>query len=407
MSLNSTPSGERFHIGFFGRRNAGKSSLVNAFTGQNLSIVSDTLGTTTDPVYKAMELLPVGPVMIVDTPGLDDEGELGQMRITKCIEVMRRIDLALLVIDSTIGLSDEDEMIKKLLSDYEIPTITVFNKTDLVKNEDTNKDFGNNNNSIKVSSTTLEGINELKERVAQFAQGVVNGESGVNGEANNRSLLPEELVRGDIVILVMPIDESAPKGRIILPQQQVIRACLDKGIVAACCKETELEETINNLKVNPSLIVTDSQAFRKVREVLKKMDLDIELTSFSILLAKYKGDYEWQMKGLLAVENLSDGDLVLIAEGCTHHRQCQDIGTVKIPKALRKLAKGAAIQIETVSGHEFPATEEVLRRYKLVVHCGGCTLSPREMKWRVNQCKKAGVPITNYGMVLSKALQIE
>lgn len=407
MSLNSTPSGERFHIGFFGRRNAGKSSLVNAFTGQNLSIVSDTLGTTTDPVYKAMELLPVGPVMIVDTPGLDDEGELGQMRITKCIEVMRRIDLALLVIDSTIGLSDEDEVIKKLLADYEIPTITVFNKTDLVKNEDTNVDFGNNNNSIKVSSTTLEGINELKERVAQFAQGVVNGASGVNGEANNRSLLPEELVRGDIVILVMPIDESAPKGRIILPQQQVIRACLDKGIIAACCKEAELEETINSLTVNPSLIVTDSQAFRKVREVLKKMDLDIELTSFSILLAKYKGDYEWQMKGLLAVENLSDGDLVLIAEGCTHHRQCQDIGTVKIPKALRKLAKGAAIQIETVSGHEFPATEEELRRYKLVVHCGGCTLSPREMKWRVNQCKKAGVPITNYGMVLLKALQIE
>ena len=390
MSLNSTPSGERVHIGFFGRRNAGKSSLVNAFTGQNLSIVSDVKGTTTDPVFKSMELLPIGPVMIIDTPGLDDEGELGKLRIKKCMEIVRKVDIAVLVIDMGLGLSDEDMEIFEMLRQREIPTMLVMNKSDKYpdfKPGDLSKLGIPAKNVLYVSAINNVGVNELRERVA----------SAVPEKAPERDLLPEDLKEGSVVVLVIPIDGSAPKGRIILPQQQVIRAALEKGITAVCCKETELAGVFDKLKELPDLVITDSQAFSKVNEIVAGR---CKLTSFSILMAKYKGDYDWQLQGTAALDSLEDGDLILIAEGCTHHRQCEDIGTVKLPKWIEK-ATGKKPVYEFCSGNEF-ADEDVLPKYKLVIHCGGCMLNAREIRYRVDLCREKKVPITNYGMAIAK-----
>ncbi len=390
MSLNSTPSGERVHIGFFGRRNAGKSSLVNAFTNQNLSIVSDVKGTTTDPVYKAMELLPIGPVMIIDTPGLDDEGELGKLRIKKCMEIVRKVDIAILVIDMGLGLSDEDEQIYDMLKQREIPTMIVMNKSDKYpdfKTSSLDKLGVPAKNVLYVSAINGVGVNELRERVA----------ASVPELEPERDLLPPELHEGSVIVLVIPIDSSAPKGRIILPQQQVLRAALEKGVISVCCKETELASVFDKLAALPDLVITDSQAFAKVNEVVAGRT---KLTSFSILMSKYKGDYEWQLNGASAFDSLEDGDLVLIAEGCTHHRQCEDIGTVKLPKWIES-ATGKKPVYEFCSGNEFP-DEDAITKYKLVIHCGGCMLNARELRYRVDLCREKGVPITNYGMAIAK-----
>lgn len=390
MSLNTTPSGERVHIGFFGRRNAGKSSLVNAFTNQNLSIVSDVKGTTTDPVFKAMELLPLGPVMIVDTPGLDDEGELGNLRIKKCMEIVRKVDIAILVVDLGEGLSDEDLQIRSMLKERDIPTVLVMNKSDRYP------DFKRINgeeidipakNILYVSATSGVGINELRERVAELKP----------DPEKERDLLPPEIKEGSTIVLVIPIDSSAPKGRIILPQQQVLRDALDRGVTAVCCRETELASAIDSLKKLPDLVITDSQAFAPVNEVVAGR---CPLTSFSILMAKYKGDYEWQLKGAQALDSIEDGDLILIAEGCTHHRQCEDIGAVKLPKWIGEYT-GKTPVYEFCSGIEF-ADEDVLQKYKLVIHCGACMLNEREVRYRVELCKEKNVPITNYGMAIAK-----
>ena len=390
MGLNSTPSGERVHIGFFGRRNAGKSSLVNAFTNQNLSIVSDVKGTTTDPVFKSMELLPIGPVMIVDTPGLDDEGELGNLRIKKCMEIVRKVDIAILVIDCGEGISDEDIRIYSMLEERAIPTILVMNKSDkypdfkLFKHERINVPA---KNILYVSAINGVGVPELRDRVAEC----------LPEPEKERDLLPPTIGAGDVVILVIPIDESAPKGRIILPQQQVLRALLEKNASAVICQDTDLAETIDRLKELPKLVITDSQAFEKVNEVVAGR---CDLTSFSILMAKYKGDFEWQLKGASAIDTLNEGDKILIAEGCTHKRQCQDIGAVKIPKWLEEYT-GKKFEFDFCSGVEF-ADEDILPNYKLVIHCGGCMLNEREMKYRVELCKEKNVPVTNYGMLIAK-----
>ena len=390
MGLNSTPMGERVHIGFFGRRNAGKSSLVNAFTNQNLSIVSDVKGTTTDPVYKSMELLPLGPVTIIDTPGLDDEGDLGNLRIKKCMEIVRKVDIALLVIDCGEGISDEDIKIYTMLEARNIPTIIVMNKSDKYPDFKTFKSDVIKvpaKNILYVSAINKVGINELRERVAEC----------MPEPEKERELLPPDIGEGSVVVLVIPIDSSAPKGRLILPQQQVIRALLEKGAASVCTRETELAETIDKLASGPDLVITDSQAFEKVNEVVAGR---FPLTSFSILMAKYKGDYEWQLKGAQAIDELQDGDKILIAEGCTHHRQCEDIGTVKLPNWLKGYTEKDLV-FEFCSGTEF-ADEDVINNYKLVIHCGGCMLNEREMKYRVELCKEKGVPVTNYGMAIAK-----
>ncbi len=390
MGLNSTPMGERVHIGFFGRRNAGKSSLVNAFTNQNLSIVSDVKGTTTDPVYKSMELLPLGPVTIIDTPGLDDEGDLGNLRIKKCMEIVRKVDIAILVIDCGEGISEEDIKIYEMLRDRNIPTMLVMNKSDkypdfkLFKHEKIDIPA---KNILYVSAINGVGIEELKNRVA----------ASMPEDKEEREIIPSDIGEGDIVVLVIPIDSSAPKGRLILPQQQVLRGLLDKGAIPVSCRDTELSVTLDEKGIKPKLVITDSQAFAKVNEVVNGR---FPLTSFSILMAKYKGDYEWQLKGASAIDELNDGDKILIAEGCTHHRQCEDIGTVKLPKWLKEFT-GKDLVFEYCSGLEFKDEDE-LPSYKLVIHCGGCMLNEREMKYRVELCKEKGVAVTNYGMAIAK-----
>ena len=379
MSLNATPSGERVHIAFFGRRNAGKSSLVNAFTGQDLAIVSAVKGTTTDPVSKAMELLPLGPVQIIDTPGLDDEGELGTLRVQRTKLVLRKTDLAILVADATAPLGETEQALLDLCRARNIPWILVRSKADLLE---AIPEAGAD--TIYVSAKTGYHIHELKELAARLALGT----------ENRRPLVSDLLQPGDTAVLVVPIDKAAPKGRLILPQQQVIRDALEAGAAALVCRETELAAALQGLNAPPKLVVTDSQVFGKVAQIVPE---SVPLTSFSILMARCKGDLALTVAGAAAVRNLKDGDRVLIAEGCTHHRQCEDIGTVKIPRWLAE-STGKTLQYDFCSGVEFP---EDLTPYALVVHCGGCTLNPKEMAARQRLAVDQAVPITNYGVLIA------
>ena len=379
MSLNATPSGERVHIAFFGRRNAGKSSLVNAFTGQSLAIVSDVKGTTTDPVSKAMELLPLGPVQIIDTPGIDDVGELGALRVEKTKQVLRKTDLAIVVLDATAPMDQADQALLELIKARELPHILAFNKADLLETVPECQE-----NTIYVSAKTGYHIHELKELAASLAQAA----------AQERPLVRDLLDPGDTAVLVVPIDKSAPKGRLILPQQQVIRDVLEAGASALVCRDTELSQTLAALAAPPKIVITDSQVFGKVDKLVPPA---VPLTSFSILMARYKGDLPLTVAGVAALKTLREGEKVLIAEGCTHHRQCEDIGTVKIPKWLEGYT-GKKFQYAFTSGGEFP---EDLSSYALVIHCGGCTLNPKEMAARQRLAREQQVPITNYGVLIA------
>lgn len=379
-SLNATPSANRVHIGFFGCRNAGKSSVVNAVTGQDLAVVSDVAGTTTDPVSKAMELLPLGPVVIVDTPGFDDVGMLGTKRVLRTKRILNRCDIAVLVVDGTQGMNDVDHQLVSLFKEKLLPYVVVLNKRDLVEGA-----LETASNALWVSALTGEGIHELKERIGALAP----------KEDPAHLLLGDLIAPNDLVVLVCPIDESAPKGRMILPQQMAIRDVLDAGAIAVVCREFELESTLERLGRAPALVVTDSQAFKVVAPIVPN---DIPLTSFSILMARYKGFLRTAVEGVAAVENLKDGDVVLMAEGCTHHRQCNDIGTVKIPRWLRAHT-GADLHIETCSGRDFP---EDLSPYALVVHCGGCMITERDVQYRMRCAEDQRVPFTNYGTVIAQ-----
>ena len=379
MSLQTTPSAQRLHIGFFGCRNAGKSSLVNAVTGQDLAVVSEVKGTTTDPVMKAMELLPLGPVVIIDTPGYDDEGLLGEQRVMRTKRILNRSDLAVLVVDGTSGIGEADRELLGLFRSKNIPHLVVMNKADLIGTDTARPD-----EVLYVSALTGKGIEELKERLGAMAP----------KEDPNHRLLGDLISPGDLVVLVCPIDESAPKGRIILPQQQAIRDILDTGAMAVVCRETELEETFRKLGTKPSLTVTDSQAFGIVDRITPD---DIPLTSFSILMARYKGFLKTAAAGAAALGRLRDGDRILMAEGCTHHRQCNDIGTVKIPRWILKHT-GKDLVFETCSGREFP---EDLSSYAAVIHCGGCMITERDVQYRMRCALDQNVPFTNYGIVIA------
>ncbi|MCD7779503.1 MAG: [FeFe] hydrogenase H-cluster maturation GTPase HydF, partial [Candidatus Gastranaerophilales bacterium] len=379
MSLNSTPSSERIQIGFFGKRNAGKSSLINAVTNQNLSIVSEIKGTTTDPVYKAMELLPLGPVTIIDTPGFDDEGELGLLRIEKTKQVLNKVDIALLITEAKEGLCLQDKHLIEAFEEKNIKYIIVYNKSDLINIPEQKKE-----NEIYVSALKNININELKELIAIIYE-----------ESPNKVKLIKDLVNPyDTVILVTPIDSAAPKGRLILPQQQVIRDLLEAGAVSIIVRETELTKALNSCPTTPKLVVTDSQAFEKVN---KETPSNILLTSFSILFARYKGVLEYAVKGVKALETLNDNDTILISEGCTHHRQCDDIGTVKLPKWIQNYTDKKLI-FEFSSGCGFPTD---LSKYKMIVHCGSCMLKDREVMYRYKTAKKQNVPISNYGITIA------
>lgn len=382
MGLNNTPSSERIHIGIFGKRNAGKSSLINAITGQNLAVVSDVAGTTTDPVSKAMELLPLGPVLFIDTPGLDDVGELGEMRVAKSYQAMNKTDIALLAVDSTNGFDNDELTVVKRLNEKNIPFIIVITKSDKANKVDIPTEY--KEKTISVSSKTGENINELKELIAKLRP---------TGENPNR-IVADLLQPNDFVVLVVPIDSAAPKGRLILPQQQTIRDILDSSAVSIVTRDTELEATLKNLGQSPKLVITDSQAFGKVSKIVPEY---IPLTSFSILFARYKGNLQTVVNGAKALETLIDGDKILISEGCTHHRQCEDIGTVKLPKWIEEYT-GKKFDFKFTSGTEFPVD---LSPYKLIVHCGGCTLNEREMKYRLRCANEQNIPITNYGILIS------
>ena len=377
MNLNETPSGERTHIGFFGARNAGKSSLVNAVTGQELAVVSDVKGTTTDPVRKAMELLPLGPVVIIDTPGFDDEGVLGLERVKKTREILRTCDIAVLVVDASAGMTPTDRELLDLIRERDIPFLTVWNKTDLAAAQPVPE------GTAAASSLTGDGISELKERLARLKP-----------EREERPLAGDLVSPGELCVLVCPIDESAPKGRLILPQQQVIRDLMDHGAIPVVCRDTELEALLKKSGLDPALVITDSQAFRTVSAIVPDA---LPLTSFSILMARYKGFLDTAVKGISAAGTLQDGDQILLAEGCTHHRQCNDIGTVKIPRWLRQYT-GKELQIDTCSGREFP---EDLTPYRLVIHCGGCMLTENAVLARMNQAIRQGIPFTNYGIAIA------
>ena len=377
MGLNDTVSAERIHIGFFGMRNAGKSSLVNAVTGQELAVVSDIKGTTTDPVKKAMELLPLGPVVIIDTPGIDDEGELGELRVKKAKQALAQTDIAILVVDSQVGLSEKDnELIDEFIA-RKTPYIIAYNKSDL-------SDASTDDNSISVSAKKRININELKERIASLA----------NKPKKEKHIVSDLIQSGDTVVLVIPIDESAPKGRLILPQQQTIREILDSGCTAICCRDTELVHTLNCLSQKPALVITDSQAFGRVS---KDLSDDIPLTSFSILFARYKGDLAKLVGGASMLSKIKDGDKVLIAEGCTHHRQCNDIGTVKMPGWIENYTRTKP-EFTFTSGTEFPENPE---EFRLIIHCGGCMLNEKEMQSRINRATAKNVPIVNYGIAIA------
>lgn len=379
MGLNSTPSAERVHIGFFGRRNAGKSSVVNAVTGQELAVVSDVKGTTTDPVQKAMELLPMGAVVIIDTPGIDDEGQLGEQRVRKTRQILNKTDVAVLVVDKTVGITSVEEELLHIFQEKTIPYVVAFNKQDLSKGSVPNEDY-----AIDISAKTGFHITELKEKIAGLA----------GTEEPKRKIVGDIINPSDFVVLVVPIDKAAPKGRLILPQQQTIRDILDSDATAIVVKEYELKKTLEQLGKKPSLVITDSQVFAKVSQDTPR---DIPLTSFSILFARYKGNLQTAVQGAAAIEQLKNGDKVLISEGCTHHRQCDDIGSVKLPKWLKNYT-GKELQIELSSGTEFPKD---LSGYKLIIHCGGCMLNEREMKYRQRCAKDQNVPITNYGIAIA------
>lgn len=384
-NLNQTPSANRTHIGIFGKRNAGKSSLINAITGQNYAIVSDVLGTTTDPVLKSMELLPLGPVVIIDTPGLDDEGELGALRIQKAYQILNKTDIAVLVIDASSGVTKEDSEILKRIHEKEIPCVIVVNKSDICPNcnlEDL--PLPDSDSAILVSSKTGEHIHELKELLAQQT----------SQDTIQKSIVADLLNPLDFVVLVVPIDSAAPKGRLILPQQQTIRDILEAKASAIVVQETELAETLTSLGKKPKMVITDSQVFKKVSAVTPD---DILLTSFSILFARYKGNLKTLVDGASALDSLKDGDRILISEGCTHHRQCNDIGTVKLPNWIRSYTK-KEVEFEFTSGTEFPLD---LSSYKMIVHCGGCMLNEREMKYRLKCAEDAKIPITNYGTCIA------
>lgn len=380
MSLNSVVSAERVHIGFFGLRNAGKSSVVNAVTGQSLSLVSDIKGTTTDPVKKAMELLPLGPVVIIDTPGIDDEGALGEMRVKRAKQILNQTDIAVLVVDGEKGLQTADEELISLFDGKAIPYIIAYNKSDLL-----NSVPEADENAIYVSAENGTNIYELKEMIARKAKTC----------ESEKKLVADLISANDLVVLVVPIDSAAPKGRLILPQQQVIRDVLESGACAVVCRETELKDTLAALGRKPRLVITDSQAFGKVSA---DTPANIPLTSFSILFVRYKSDLTAAVRGAAQLDKLKDGDRVLISEGCTHHRQCEDIGTVKMPAWVRGYT-GKNIEFDFTSGTEFP---EDLSRYSLVIHCGACMLNPREMQSRARHAKDCGVPMTNYGVAIAQ-----
>ena len=390
MGMNETPSADRVHIGFFGRRNAGKSSIVNKVTGQELAVVSDVKGTTTDPVSKAMELLPMGPVVIIDTPGIDDEGYLGELRVLKAKQVLNRVDVAVLIVDATVGKTSVDEELIRIFKEKEIPYLVVYNKADLLKTKDGNQ-FSSENKlnqnaeqSIYASAVTGQNIYELKERIASLA---------VTDELKLR-LVGDLLEPSDFAILVVPIDKAAPKGRLILPQQQTIRDVLEAGAAAIVIKEDELSNTLEILGKKPKLVITDSQVFAKVS---KETPEDIWLTSFSILFARFKGNLKTAVAGAAAIDRLKDGDKILISEGCTHHRQCDDIGTVKLPRWIRNYT-GKDLEFEYSSGRDFP---EDVTKYNLIVHCGGCMLNEREMRYRQKCALDQEIPITNYGIAIA------
>ena len=419
MSMNQTPSSERVHIGFFGRRNAGKSSVMNAVTGQDIAVVSDVRGTTTDPVYKSMELLPLGPVVMMDTPGIDDEGELGTLRVRKSYQVLNKTDAAVLVIDGTVGAAPEDMALLERIREKKIPYVIAVNKKEAAeeaalkktveqlsrekavgggKNEENGKcgksvkrgesgsegSVEDTGRVICVSAATGEGIPELKELIASAAR----------TEEPERYIVRDLLDPSDTAVLVVPIDKAAPKGRLILPQQQTIRDILEADAVSVVVKETELKNVLGQFREKPKLVITDSQAFEKVAADTPE---DILLTSFSILFARYKGDLAAVVKGVTALDTVEDGDVILISEGCTHHRQCDDIGTVKLPRWIREYT-GKEIRIETTSGTEFP---DELTKYKVIIHCGGCMLNEREMKYRLKCAEDQGVPMTNYGIAIA------
>lgn len=378
MSLTSVPSGERLHIGFFGKRNAGKSSLVNAVTGQELSVVSDTRGTTTDPVYKSMELLPLGPVMIIDTPGFDDEGALGEMRVKRAKQVLNKSDIAILVVDAAEGIGECDKELLGIFKEKEIPHIIVYNKSDTVKEK---KPSGEN--EIYVSALKKENIEQLKEKIGNMIK-----------SSEEKRLLGDLIKPKDIVVLITPIDSAAPKGRMILPQQLAIRDIIDSDAICVVTKESEIEDTFASLSKKPALAVTDSQVFPLADRCTPK---DVYLTSFSILMARYKGFLKTAVMGARFIDHLQDGDTILISEGCTHHRRCEDIGTVKLPKWLGNYTK-KELQIKTSSGMTFP---DDLSEYALVIHCGGCMLTDREVRYRMKCAEDQGVPFTNYGTAIA------
>ncbi|MBU5447811.1 [FeFe] hydrogenase H-cluster maturation GTPase HydF [Blautia sp. MSJ-36] len=393
MGMNETPSADRVHIGFFGRRNAGKSSIVNKVTGQELAVVSDVKGTTTDPVSKAMELLPMGPVVIIDTPGIDDEGHLGELRVRKAKQVLNRVDVAVLVVDATLGKTSVDEELIHIFKEKEIPYLVVYNKSDLLpekkeglshEKSDQKADTITQEPFIYASAATGENIYELKEKIASLA---------VTDDLKLR-LVGDLLEPSDFAILVVPIDKAAPKGRLILPQQQTIRDVLEAGAAAIVIKENELSNALKTLGKKPKLVITDSQVFAKVS---KETPEDIWLTSFSILFARFKGNLKTAAAGAAAIDRLKDGDKILISEGCTHHRQCDDIGTVKLPRWIRNYT-GKDLEFEYSSGREFP---EDVTKYSLIVHCGGCMLNEREMRYRQKCALDQEIPITNYGIAIA------
>ena len=379
MGLNETASADRLHIGFFGKRNAGKSSLCNAVTGQELSVVSDVRGTTTDPVRKAMELLPLGPVVIIDTPGLDDEGELGALRVKRTRQVLNYVDLAVLTVDATVGMTEPERELCEIFKNKNIPYVIAYNKSDLLATVPQASE-----NEIYVSARDGVNINELKDKMAAL----------VKASDEQKFIVGDLIEPNDKIVLVVPIDKAAPKGRLILPQQQTIRDILDSGATALVCRDTELSELLASLPQKPRMVITDSQAFGKVSKIVPR---DVELTSFSILFARYKGNLREAVRGAAMLDKLQDGDKILISEGCTHHRQCGDIGTVKLPKWIGDYT-GKKLDFEFTSGRDFP---DDLSNYALVIHCGGCMLTEREMQYRARHASDSGIPMNNYGIIIA------